>query len=529
MAQDPTPPLPEKIGDYLVHHKIGQGSMGHVYHVEKEGQIFALKILSEKLSSDEAMVERFKREIRQSVQLDHPHIVRCMGMGIHEGCYFYVMEYVEGQTLQKILMRQGAFPFPQAIEIITQIAEALKYASNLNIIHRDIKPENIMIDSHNQAKLFDLGLAKSLDSKNHITDLGTVVGTPHYMSPEQALGNEPLDLRSDIYSLGATFFHMLVGRTPFQGKNAVDILQNLLKKDIPDLQEINPKLPERLCRLVESTLAKNKLERPQSFEALIEQLKQLQSSVFVHLARKQEQEQREQESEELSGKQCDYQNPFVLSYREFSFCRYALSQQLLSTEQLRNTLEQLACYWQVGCKLELIDLLLQNETIPYNELRKHHSRWMIREIENTNSICLDLALQQEILTREQYVFAQKKFDPSQVLTSFLMQQNWVNEKQLMYLQGCVWQKRLKNFNTLFIKVAVEHKFISKPQYKKCMVMYENFIIMGSFREFNNILVEKGYLENIHVQCILRALQWNQLFGVPLEESLEKQRIYPQSP
>lgn len=510
------------IGDYTILSKLGQGSMGYVFKAEKEGKVYALKIISRKFSTNELMIARFNREIRQSLQLEHPNIIRCLDVGIHDGNnYFYVMEYVDGSTLQQILRKRGSIPFGQALNYIIQIAEALRYASGLNLIHRDIKPENIMIDSQDRAKLFDLGLAKSLDTKSKLTSHGTVVGTPNYMSPEQAEGEAELDVRSDIYSLGATFYHLLTGKPPFEGANPVVIIGNLLKKNPEPIQELNPKIPERICRLVHQMLSKKREERPQINELLAE-LHGLQSSPVVIT----NQSEPTTDFNVLLGKQFEYRNSFVLSYREFSFCRYLVVQKILSRNRLKKVLQFSEQYWFTGMKLEFFDFLFHYDLLPKDQLLAHHRRWMDREIENTNELFLDMAFRREVINVEQYQKAKDQLHDlgSRSISRFLFEEGWLSEQTQAYLQGCVWQKRFKNLNTLFIQVAIDQKFITQGQSQKCLLMYDNLIIMGTFRELNEIFIEKGYLESLHVRCLLRALQWNQLFGDNVDTLVQEQRI-----
>ena len=141
------------------------------------------------------------------------------------------MEYVEGITAKKELLTRGPYDEFRVLEVIIQIAKALEYATQFGIIHRDIKPDNIMITYDGKAKLCDMGLAKSTESETKLTVLGTVLGTPHYMSPEQAQGEEHLDTRSDIFSLGATAYHLVTGTPPFEGQDPISIMQALIEEE----------------------------------------------------------------------------------------------------------------------------------------------------------------------------------------------------------------------------------------------------------------------------------------------------------
>ena len=263
------------IGDYEVVEKIGSGAMGDVFKGRdiKNDRLVAIKILSDELSSNNRARERFKREIRQTIQLDHPNIISAYTAGEFKGRLYYVMEFIDGTTVKKKIVTQGCYEEQKVLEIMLQISSALEYASKFGIIHRDIKPDNIMITVDSKAKLCDLGLAKSTESDNKLTVMGTVLGTPHYMSPEQAQGEDDLDERSDIFSLGATFYHMLTGVPPFDGPDPISIMTKLLESDPPPIQERNPRISDETCQVVNQMMSKKREDRYQSFADLVKDLK----------------------------------------------------------------------------------------------------------------------------------------------------------------------------------------------------------------------------------------------------------------
>ncbi|HQR43133.1 MAG TPA: serine/threonine-protein kinase, partial [Gemmatales bacterium] len=206
------------MGPYSILNKIGAGGMGIVYLAEhrKLGRRVAIKVLPEDRTKDKLALERFYREARSVAMLDHPNIVKAHDVNEQEGIHYLVMEYVNGITLQAYVEKKGVIPWRTAVNIIVQVCRGLQHAHEKNLIHRDIKPANLLIDKTGQVKILDLGLARSLESKddNLTADLSNgkdIQGSIDYVSPEQALGRGEIDIRTDIYSLGATAYTIITG------------------------------------------------------------------------------------------------------------------------------------------------------------------------------------------------------------------------------------------------------------------------------------------------------------------------------
>ena len=248
-----------RIGQFEILQKIGAGGMGAVYRATDltTGRQVALKILPPSLAHDARFLKRFIDEAKLGSDLfDHDHIVKGYGAGHAEGLHFFVMEYVDGENIQQILARAGLFPEETALKIIQPIARALQHAYYHGLIHQDIKPENIIIDRKGTAKLLDLGLARRPG------DLKAArLGTPLYVSPEQVRGDPPVDIRSDIYSLGVTLYHMLTGRPPFVGQDDQDTLSRHLEEEVPWPQDVVPELSDGVCHVIVRMLAKDQDER----------------------------------------------------------------------------------------------------------------------------------------------------------------------------------------------------------------------------------------------------------------------------
>lgn len=267
------PILNKTIDGCRVVRKLGAGGMGVVYLAEHESlqQEFVLKILNPALTGAEDTVERFFREAQACAQLNHPGIVAIQNVGQEGEYYFIRMEYVEGITLEDLVKDRNQLDWREATRIVVEVAEALSHAHQKGMIHRDIKPENIMFTPKEEVKVMDFGLAKHVHSSAKVSVTGQIVGTPFFMSPEQA-GGKPTDARSDIYSLGVTLYYLVTGVKPFNGKN----LQEIFLKHFfyaPESPKIyNESLPDSLCEAVKRCLKKKKKERYQSAKGLARDL-----------------------------------------------------------------------------------------------------------------------------------------------------------------------------------------------------------------------------------------------------------------
>jgi len=263
-----------RIGQYVVQDIIGRGGMGAVYlgeHVELHRKV-ALKVLLPAQGEDQRLAqERFFREARAAAALDHPNIVRIFDVARHNNLPYLIMEYVDGETLQQVLEREGALPYTVAVEYIAQAAAGLQHAHERGFIHRDIKPGNLMRDKAGVVKILDMGLARSYSAADNLTerlDRGAVVGTADFIAPEQALNQPNIDGRADIYSLGATLFALIIGKPPFEGNTTQKLLQHQLRS-APRLSSLDSRIPKELCDVVARMLAKRPEDRYQNAAEVI--------------------------------------------------------------------------------------------------------------------------------------------------------------------------------------------------------------------------------------------------------------------
>jgi serine/threonine protein kinase len=238
-------------------------------------RVVAVKILAPFLQKNTKFVSRFIKEAKILARFNHPNIVQCIDVGSSDGVYYMAMEYCDGPTVLDLIRRGGRLSEERAANIILQISQALEHAYDHHVLHRDIKPDNIMMVSNGVAKLCDLGLVKDLAGSGESTDSGAAMGTPNYISPEQARGDADIDVRADIYSLGATFYHMVTGSTPFVATNPAVVMVAHIN-DVP-LSPIErcPDLHPETSRIVTKMMRKNRNDRYQTPAQLTADLEHL--------------------------------------------------------------------------------------------------------------------------------------------------------------------------------------------------------------------------------------------------------------
>ncbi len=252
----------QKINErYEILKSIGEGGMANVYlaHDIILDRDVAIKVLRGDLAGDEKFVRRFQREALSASSLSHPNIVEMYDVGEDNGTYYIVMEYVPGQTLKQMIKKRGGVSLSEAIDIMLQVTDGIKEAHDSYIIHRDLKPQNILIKDNGEIKITDFGIAMALNS-TQLTQTNSVMGSVHYLPPEQASG-KGATIKSDIYSMGIMFFELLTGNLPFKGDNAVEIALKHMKSDIPSVREINESIPQSVENIIIRATAKNPKNR----------------------------------------------------------------------------------------------------------------------------------------------------------------------------------------------------------------------------------------------------------------------------
>ena len=259
-----------RLGHYDIVAELGRGGMGVVYkgHESSLNRYVAIKVLADSLAHDEGVKERFLREARSMAALNDPHIIQIYYIGEDDGQPFFVMEFVEGESLGTLLKREHKVPVGPAAKIIHQTALGLSTAHDKGVIHRDIKPGNLMVSSRGTIKIADFGIAlSSQDLSKKLTSTGEFVGTPGYLSPEVCLG-KVVDQRSDIFSLGIVLFEMLAGRMPFTDESPLGLMLEVVRAEIPDVRELNNDVDEQIAWILSKMIAKEPVDRYQSCHEL---------------------------------------------------------------------------------------------------------------------------------------------------------------------------------------------------------------------------------------------------------------------
>ncbi|HHI81326.1 MAG TPA: serine/threonine protein kinase, partial [Planctomycetes bacterium] len=257
--------------NYEILDRLGSGGMGTVFRARRksDGRIVALKVLRPSLSRNKRYVERLKREAEISIRMDHHALVKGLEFGEEKGYHFLAMEFVDARSLKELLRNWGRFPMEQILDVGKQCTEALQCIHDQGVVHRDIKPGNILIDDEGHIWLTDLGLAKGGEDPSLTRD-GATIGTPQYMSPEQARDPASVDERSDLYSLGATLYHMATGQPPFQAETVGKLIHSVLHERIPPASELNPMLDPGFDLVLRKLLMRDPGQRYESARELLQ-------------------------------------------------------------------------------------------------------------------------------------------------------------------------------------------------------------------------------------------------------------------
>ncbi len=270
----------QQIPGFQIMQKVGAGAMATVYKAKQLSldRIVAIKVLPKRLSENPEFVDRFYKEGRAAAKLNHNNIVQAIDVGESGGYHYFVMEFVDGVTVYDEMARDRGYDEQRAIDVIIQVARALEHAHARGFIHRDVKPKNIIITADGTAKLADMGLARAAgDEATAAAEAGRAYGTPYYISPEQVRGEVHIDFRTDIYSLGATFYHMVTRKVPFDGATPAAVMHKHLKEPLVPPDHLNPKLSTGLAEVIERMLAKDRDRRYASTTDVLVDLDKIKS------------------------------------------------------------------------------------------------------------------------------------------------------------------------------------------------------------------------------------------------------------
>lgn len=269
----------EMVGDFRIEELLGVGGMGEVFRATQMSmkRAVAVKILPPAAARKPEDSQRFIQEARTLARIQHPNIVEAIDAGEDRGRLYFAMSFVDGETLEHLLTERKIFDEQDALRICLTVAQALENIwTRHHLLHRDIKPANIMLDRQGRVKLMDLGISRYMEDKNAtLATAGTVHGTPEYISPEQARGEIDLDHRADIYSLGATLYHLVTGVLPFKRKSVIDLLLAHIKDPLPDPTEQNPHLSAPCSLLLQWMMKKDRTDRPADWGTVIQAMEEV--------------------------------------------------------------------------------------------------------------------------------------------------------------------------------------------------------------------------------------------------------------
>jgi len=265
---------PTQLGNYDVLSKIAEGGMGTVYKAKSRvtGDIVAVKVISPGPARNPVVLQRFEREFLAAKVLDHPNVVRALEYCTTGPHPFLVMEFVDGESLGQRIERTGAVAEEEAVGLISQVCDGLQRAHKQGLVHRDVKPDNIMVNQDGVAKLTDMGLVKEVENDLNLTKTGRGLGTPHYMAPEQFRNAKNVDVRGDVYSLGATLYALVTGTVPFENSNPLDCWMKKIRNEFPAPRELNKAVSERVDWAIRRAMSAEPSQRPASCREFIEDL-----------------------------------------------------------------------------------------------------------------------------------------------------------------------------------------------------------------------------------------------------------------
>src|SRR5207253_4957056 len=287
-AQEIAALLHQQIPGYELIEKLGNGSMGTVYKARQlsMNRMVAIKMLHPRLAAKQELLQRLEREAHLAGKLSHNNLVQAIDFGSAGSLHYFVMEYIEGTTIKHELEKGKIYSEPEALDLILQVARALQHAHRRGLIHRDVKPANLILTKEGAVKLADLGMAReTTDEELARAEKGMTIGTPYYIATEQIHGHEDIDARADIYSLGATLYHMVTGQPPFPGSKIDDVLDAHLKQELTPPDHLNVSLSSGLGEVVEVMMAKDRRQRYKSMDDVIIDLEYLLNNQPPKLAR----------------------------------------------------------------------------------------------------------------------------------------------------------------------------------------------------------------------------------------------------
>lgn len=472
-----------------------RGGMGRLYRARQLSldRIVAVKVLSPALGSNEEFLERFRREARALANLHHPNIVAIHNFGEERDIHAIVMEYVEGENVADILARLGALPIPRAVNIIRQVAEGLAYAHERNIIHCDLKPENILVSAAGVPKLADFGLAKSIrGDSSSITKDGVVLGTPSYMSPEQCSGGR-MDARSDIYSLGATFYRMVAGRDVFEGPDAFSIMLKHQNELPEDPRRYNPAIPNGLVKIILRMLEKPREARYQAAAEVVRALIPFD---------------REGAAKAATVDSLAYPS------REFAIAREAVESGLVTLEQLRQCMERQAAGG--GAAADIPVLLVEEGILTEAQVRQLAESARAADQAYTDAEFARLAIEAGLVSKEHASEALRQHrargggEPKVLLARFMAASGFLRQTQAAEILVRQLKVVQRQDDAEFVDLARREGVLREEEIERCIAEQRRREGIGQACVLRDLALELG---------LATATQLRQLFRKKMRQEL----------
>ncbi|MHC4777501.1 MAG: serine/threonine protein kinase [Planctomycetota bacterium] len=508
---------------YEILQKIGEGSIGTIYlgrDTASDEQV-AIKFLTREISSKPHILARFKREIQTAIKMRHPNIVRGYSAGVWEGViYYYVMEYVDGPTFQELISRQKVVE-ARAIKIAAQITSALQYIHEFGMVHRDLKPENIMINSEGLAKLADLGLAKDTNDISGLTLVGTIIGTPLYMSPEQAKGAAVIDIRSDIYSLGATLYHAVSGEPPFKGRTAPEVIAKQIEEIPSPLRDLNPNVTAGFEFVIKKMMEKDPAARYQDPRELVDDLQLLlEGKGDSH-------DPTLPWSQSPTRSEKEFKFSFYPGDEDFEYGLTAVANNLIERDKMAEILDFQEEMARHDVPLKIAHIALERGFIVEKANRKiQEAQSRQREMEASTGLG-KMAIKKGMATQDQVQEALKvqsklrKEGKIRLLGEILKNNRILDEDQVRKLLTLQLQVKFAKEDKDLLEMAKKHGLVSGPVADKVTLIQKNKLAMNRYHRIGDILVQRKFLDANGKDALLRALRRTQLTNEEVETLLRE--------
>ncbi|MFP4057161.1 MAG: protein kinase domain-containing protein [Candidatus Brocadiia bacterium] len=468
---------------------IGKGGMGTLYLARQMSldRTVALKVLDPALSANQEFLARFRREARALANLLHPHIVTVHDFGEDQGVCGIVMEYVEGESVADMLTRTSIIPIPTALAIVRQVAEGLACAHRREIIHCDLKPENILVTPDGVAKVVDFGLAKSLrGDANRVTTDGAILGTPTYMSPEQCDGQK-LDARTDIYSLGTTFYRMVAGCDAFEAENAFAIMLKQKSEPPRDPRDINPQIPGPAAQLILRMMEKPRESRIQQASEVVEAIAAIQS----------------QQEEHADGQIA------ADPRREMAFVREAVEQGLVTAAQVRQCLELHDDLSGVGVEESFASLMLRRGMLTEPQVEHLRKACEAREGTRRDREFGKLAVERRLVTSAQLArclqLQQRRRSTGSTLklSKVMVEEGVIDQQQVVQLLLRQLKSAQSQEDQEFLELCRANGVLSEEEIARCVGEQQRQEEQGYHKVLRQIVVELGLFRPRQLRTLLR--------------------------